>query len=239
MKNYYIMGIHSISEALKKFPERILCLYTVASTRGRKNTFLETVQKKRIPFRFVSKERLAQLVGSHSHQSFVAEMKPKKTPQLFSFIEQKETALILALDRISDPQNVGAIFRASECFGVDALLWSKNRGCPMTPVVSKTSSGASELVPYFIVSNLADTLKNLKKHGFEIVIADIGSEAVMFNEFSYAPKTVLVMGSEGKGIQPIIRKLADHIVKIPMKGSIDSLNVSQSAAVLLSRKVND
>lgn len=239
MKNYYIMGIHSITEALKKFPERILCLYTVASSKGRKHTLLETAQKRRVPSRFVSKEKLTQLVGSHSHQSFVAEMKPKKVTHLFSFFEKKESALILALDRISDPQNVGAIFRASECFEVDALLWSKNRGCPMTPVVSKTSSGASELVPYFIVSNLADTLKHLKKQGFEIVIADVGPDAKNVHEFSYASKTVLVMGSEGKGVQPIIRKLADHIVKIPMKGSIDSLNVSQSAAVLLSRKVDD
>ena len=239
MKSYYIMGICSITEVLKKFPERILSLYTVTSAKGRKHALLEHARKRGIPARFISKEKLSRLVGSHSHQSFIAAIKPRKVPRLYTFFEKKESALILALDRITDPQNVGAMFRACECFGVDALLWSKNRGCPMTPVVSKTSSGASELVPYFTVSNLAETLKTLKNKGFEIVIADVGMDAKNFCEFFYAPKTVLVMGSEEKGVGMVIRKLADHIVRIPMQGSIDSLNVSQSAAVLLSRKIGN
>ena len=135
------------------------------------------------------------------------------------------------LDSIFDPQNVGAILRAAECFGADAIITSKNRGCPMTPTVSKASAGASAFVPHVEVSNLADSAQRLQNEGFTLVVADMdGDENAVWPD-----KLLLVMGSEGTGVQPLLKKRADLIVRIPMYGKIASLNVAQACAVLLDR----
>ena len=137
------------------------------------------------------------------------------------------------LDSIFDPQNFGSLLRSAECFGVDGVIWSKNRGCELTPVVSKASVGASELLPLLCVSNLAETMRKFKKNGFWIVTAEIGEEAKSLDSFDFPEKTLLIMGSEGKGVQKLLSKEADSKVYLPMYGQIDSLNVSQAASVLL------
>ena len=139
----------------------------------------------------------------------------------------------MLLDSIFDPQNVGAILRSCECFGVDAVIISKIRGCSITPTVTKTSVGATELVPIAEVSNLTTTIEKFQKAGYWAVTAEISDKAIPLNTFEYPEKTVLILGSEGKGVQKIISKKADFHVFIPMLGRIDSLNVSQAAAVFM------
>lgn len=206
--SYWIMGKRCVAEVEKREPHRIIEILRTPKVRA---------------------EKLEKLVGSSSHQGVIARV--KKKPAL-GIDDLAGASRLLALDSIEDPQNVGAIFRAAECFGVDGLLWSKNRGAPMTPVVSKVSVGASEVVPYAIVSNLAESLRQLKDRGFWVVVADMGGEN--YQTLDLPEKTVLVMGSEHKGVRPLIAKLADLTVSIPLAGEIDSLNVSQAAAVLLS-----
>ena len=230
------MGVHAIQEVLRHAPRRILSIYTAVSesTKERKNALLEECAKRRIPIQRASFETLTKWVGSDSHQSFVAHVQARTFLDLEDFLERKEKAFVLMLDQIFDPQNFGAILRAAECFGVDAVLWSKNRGCDLTPLVAKVSCGASELMPLLRVSNLADALEKFKDAGYETVASVADPEALPLNEIEPAQKTLLIMGSEGEGIQPLLRKKADRKVYIPLAGKIESLNVAQATAVMLS-----
>jgi len=123
--------------------------------------------------------------------------------------------------------------RAAECFGVDAVLWSKNRGAPIGPVVSKVSVGASEIVRLCPVSNLHRALESLKEAGAWLSGAIIAPDAASLDRFEFPEKSVVVMGAEGEGIHQLIEKSLDFRVFIPMSGRIDSLNVSQATAVML------
>lgn len=227
------MGRNCISEVLKANPERLIEVFTCQKPGG--DELYTKLQKAGIKLIDRSKKQLEQMVESTSHQSYVAKVHKRANVDLKTFLkEEKSHSLVLMLDSIYDPQNLGAILRASECFGVDLVIFSKNRGADITPTVSKTSVGASELVRICPVSNLHDTLKILQKEGYWSVVADGSEKAQELNHFDFPEKTVLVMGSEGKGVQPLLKKCADFHVKIPMLGQIDSLNVSQATAVILS-----
>jgi 23S rRNA (guanosine2251-2'-O)-methyltransferase len=232
-RNYYIMGKNSIRELLRTSPERIIEVYTCQSSE--KDPLLGELSKKRIPLREVNKNKLTDMVNSDSHQSFVAAVKEKAPVDLKQFLKQTLShSLVVMLDSIYDPQNMGAILRAAECFGADLVVYSKNRGTDVTPVVTKTSSGATELVPICKVSNLAETVKLFQEAGYWAVAAEGGAKSSGIYSFDFPEKTLLILGSEGEGVQQILSKNADFHVSIPMLGQIDSLNVSQAAAVFLS-----
>lgn len=230
-RNYYIMGKNSIRELLRTFPERIIEVFTCHAS----DPLQAELSKLKIPIREVNKNKLTEMVNSDSHQSFVAAVKEKPLIDLKQFLKlEKKYSLVVMLDSIYDPQNMGAILRASECFGVDLVVYSKNRGTDITPVVTKASSGASELVPICKVSNLAETLKLFQEAGYWVVSAEGGSKSSDIYSFDFPEKTLLILGSEGEGVQQILSKIADFHVSIPMLGKIDSLNVSQASAVFLS-----
>lgn len=142
--------------------------------------------------------------------------------------------MIVALDGVSDPQNLGSVLRAAECFGAHAVLFPKDRGALVTPTVTKVSAGASEVVPWYAVSNLADWLQHAKDSGYWIVATTVGEEAQDLFAFDWPEKSIIVMGAEGKGIRLLTAKRADFFVTIPMSGRVDSLNISQAAAVVLA-----
>jgi 23S rRNA (guanosine2251-2'-O)-methyltransferase len=233
------MGKNSIRELLRTSPERIMEVYTCHTSE--KDPLQAELSKKRIPIREVNKNKLTEMVHSDSHQSFVAVVKEKPPVELKQFLKQatdKTHSLVVMLDSIYDPQNMGAILRAAECFAADLVVYSKNRGTDITPVVSKTSSGATELVPICKVSNLAETLKLFKEAGYWVVSAEGGSNSTSIYTFDFPEKTLLILGSEGEGVQQILSKNADFRISIPMLGQIDSLNVSQASAVFLSHYRN-
>jgi len=237
MKKHFrhIMGRNCILELLKSSPERIVEVYTCQKSPT--DALYKEIKRLRIPLIEMPKNTLSKLVESESHQSYVASVKERGQPSIKEFLknsEKKENSIVLMLDSIYDPQNLGAIIRAGECFGTDLILFSKNRGADITPVATKTSAGATELVPIVKVSNLADTLKAFQKAGFWAVAAEAKDGAESLNTFQFPNKTLLILGSEGKGIQPLLSKNCDFHVLIPMLGKIDSLNVSQAAAVFLS-----
>lgn len=230
-----VMGRNAIFEVLKSSPERIVEVYT--SQRDKTDELFAALLKQKITIREMTKHELSQLVQSESHQSYVAKVKGKQELSLSGFLQEtqeKETSLVVVLDSIFDPQNLGAIIRACECFGVDLIIFSKNRGSDITPVTTKTSAGATELVSILKVSNLVETVKALQKEGFWAVAAENKENAQSLYDFEFPEKTVLILGSEGKGIQPLLSKKCDFYISIPMLGRIDSLNVSQAAAVILS-----
>jgi 23S rRNA (guanosine2251-2'-O)-methyltransferase len=239
-KDQLIMGLHAISEVLQHTPERLLKIFTVPSksSQERKSSLLIDCEKRGVPIQYVSFDMLTKMAGSDSHQSFVAQLKSRKFYDIAEFLNEtgnQERCLVLMLSEIFDPQNFGAILRSAECFGVDGVVWSKNRGCDLTPMVAKASCGASELLRLIRISNLADALDKLKEADFEVVAAVAEPQALPLNQFRYSPKTILIVGSEGEGIQQLLRKKADRSLYIPTKGQIQSLNVAQATAVLLSR----
>ena len=175
------------------------------------------------------------MLSSESHQSFAALVKKRPSPSLVDLINaDTDTSMVLMLDSIYDPQNLGSILRAAECFNVDAVIWSKNRGADFSPVVSKASVGASELLPIIKVSNLSTSLKQLQKAGFWSVAASCSPPCEDLFTFDFPEKTVLIMGSEGKGLRQLISKNSDYHLRIPLFGKIDSLNVSQATSIILS-----
>ncbi|MBI3212030.1 MAG: 23S rRNA (guanosine(2251)-2'-O)-methyltransferase RlmB [Simkania negevensis] len=229
---HWIMGKNCLEELLKSAPERIITVFS----NKKEDPLCEAIQEKGISLRLVSKETLYSMVDSDSHQSFVAKVKEKEEITLKEFLKdsnEKEKSLVLLCDSIFDPQNLGAIIRASECFGIDALLYSKNRGAPLSAVVAKASVGASEILPLLSVSNLRDAMKKFQDEGYQAVVAEKREGSSLYG-FTFPEKTLLIVGSEGKGVQKILRETADYSVEIPLFGRIDSLNVSQATTLFLS-----
>lgn len=202
----------------------------------RAQELLRFAERQGVGVRKVTLAELNRLCESEAHQSFAAVLEQGgglELKQLISQLGGKERALLLLLDSINDPHNFGAILRAAECFGADAVIYSKNRGSPLSPVVSKVSAGASELVPLCEVANLAEAARKLKKAGFWLVACDVSREATALPKFEFPQQSVLILGSEGKGPQKLLLEQADFRLYIPMLGKLDSLNVSQAAAVTL------
>lgn len=230
-----IMGRNCIAEVLNFAPERIVEVYT--SQKNENDDLCKRLFNKKIPVLERSKKQLSQMVESESHQGYVAAVKERGYPSIKEFLEKNramEKSLVLMLDSIFDPQNLGAILRAAECFHVDLVIYSKNRGSDITPSVTKASAGASELVPICKVSNLAETMHMFQKEGFLALAADVGEKAQSLYEFKFPEKALIVMGSEGAGLQPLLNKKCNFHVKIPMQGRIDSLNVSQATSIILN-----
>lgn len=228
----WVVGRNPVREVVKAAPERVKEIL-LSPTLTRSND-LNLPQNLKV--REVDVEELDEIAGHAQHQGCIARITPKAPLALKDLIEdltEKDDAIVLALDNIQDPQNFGSILRAAECFGVAAVLYSRNRGSGLTPAASKASAGASELVDLVEVANLVDALEKLKKENFWVVATAIDSEAQKASSFDFPKKTVLVMGSEGAGVQPLVLKRADFKVYIEMFGSVDSLNVSQATAVLL------
>ncbi|MBP9841331.1 MAG: 23S rRNA (guanosine(2251)-2'-O)-methyltransferase RlmB [Simkaniaceae bacterium] len=220
MKCQMILGKRALLEVFRSDKERILEVFTG-------NDPVE-FQKMGMKARRVNKQLLLEMAGTEHHQGVVARVVRRPSLPLSSFFDKQ---LLLALDGVIDPQNMGAILRTAEGFGVEGVIWSRNRCCGMTPAVSKASAGASEVIPFSEVSNLAEALRTLKDEGFSVAVADMGGDEGV----NFPDKLILVMGSEEKGVQPLIRKMADWVVGITMRGQISSLNVSVATAVFLDR----
>lgn len=234
-----VIGRNAVIETLKHSPERIEeILYARGVDKKGAEDIFSLIHQSSVPARAVDRDKLAELSGSSSHQGFVANLQPRDYQELKVFLKERkdqEQSLVVLVDSISDPQNFGTILRAAECLGADSVIFSKNRGCDVTPTVTKASVGASELMPLIRVSNLADALGKCKKAGYWAVAAAVGEGAEDLAEFDFPRKAIVMLGAEGGGLQPLLVQSADFKVAIPMFGSIDSLNVSQATAVLLSQ----
>lgn len=224
-------------ELLLKDPQRISVLLVVKQEAGdrRKAELFELAQSKGVKVASVSAKDLDQLSAGTPHQSFgaVVESSQLELKDLLADLRDRTSALLVLVDAIQDPHNFGAVLRASECMGVDGVIYSRNRGAGLTAAVSKSSAGASELVTLVEVGNLAEACRKIQEAGFWLVGAEHREGAKGVSEFQFPERTALLLGSEGSGIQPLIRKRLDFAVEIPLFGQIDSLNVSQAAAIAL------
>ena len=234
-----VIGRRALQEIVRHACERIERVFVADGRAERSSGFtalLDEIEQSGVVCRAVCDEELDNLAHTSSHQGFVVILKERSACDFKSFLKEckeLDEGLVLMLDSVFDPQNLGAILRAAECFGADAVIWSRNKGCGLSPSATKAAAGASELVRCFQVSNLVESLKKIKHAGFWAVATDAGTGAQSLHGFDFSQKTVLAIGSEGKGLSPLLLKECDFRVKIPMLGKIESLNVSQAAATFL------
>lgn len=234
------MGRNCLQEILLHAPHKIKRVMIAQTQKGsqKKDVLISLIEEKKIVHTFMSKDALSAMVHSDSHQSFIAQIDADNFLGMHDLkMRMHNDAFFVALDNIYDPHNFGAILRSCEGFGVDGVIYSKNRGVGITPVVAKTSSGAVAFVPLYEIANLATTLQAMQKEGFEIVTTTCEkNKGVLLQHFKFSSKCVLVMGSEGKGVSSLIEKRADHFISIPMKGNISSFNVSVATSICLFAK---
>lgn len=198
---------------------------------------LAVIRNKKIPSTFVELEYMNNLVGNGNHQGIVAEAEPHSycsVDEIINSSKGKKQPLILILDEIEDPQNFGAIIRSADAFSVDGIIIKSKNQVPLNWTVAKVSTGAIEYVKVAQVSNLNNVIDKLKDNGFWIYAAD-GSGEKSYEKVDYSGSVALIVGSEGRGISQLVLKNSDFIVKIPMTGHVNSLNVSVSTGILLAR----
>ena len=198
---------------------------------------LSAISKKGISPKRVDLDTLNKMSGNGNHQGIIVEVFPHEYSSVEEILKSangKKQPLILILDEIEDPQNFGAILRSADAFSVDGVIIKSKNQVPLNWTVAKVSTGAIEYVKVAQVSNLSNVIRTLKDHGFWIYAADgLGNDS--YEKVDYSGAVALVVGSEGRGISQLVLKNSDFIIKIPMTGHVNSLNVSVSTGILLSR----
>jgi 23S rRNA (guanosine2251-2'-O)-methyltransferase len=195
---------------------------------------LELAKKARIDVVMCSRSKLDALANGN-HQGIVAQIKEYKVytiDEILSSVENGKTPLLVMCDGLEDPHNLGAILRTADAVGVDGVIIGKHRSVSLTPTVAKVSTGAIDTVKVAQVTNLTQTLKELKKAGFWVCGAD-SEKASDYRQANLTAPLVLVVGSEGFGLSRLVKEQCDFTVKIPMIGKVSSLNASVATAVLL------
>ena len=236
-KSIHIYGFHSIEAQLKSNPECILNVFVQSGrpdSRSSKITSILSTQK--INFSKVNKNKLDRLAKGELHQGIVAEVILPQLPgheALIEFVTKlSSNPLILMLDSIQDPRNLGACLRCANAAGVDCVVVNKDGSAPINAVVHKTSSGAINQLKIFQVTNLVRTINALKDKKLWVLGLD-GRAATSIYDVNLIDSTVIVMGAEGKGLRQLIKKTCDQLVTIPMIGNVESLNVSVATGIAL------
>ena len=236
MEQDLIFGVNPILEKLRVAPEEIS---KILLTRGPLRSTLKSLEtdarKLQIEIQFVDAKDLDYLAHGQNHQGALARVRAYSYAP-FSELEcttsEARSQTVLILDGITDPRNFGAILRTAEAVGAGAIIIPKDRSVRITPVVFKASAGAVNHLRIYRLTNLRRALMSLKNSGFWIVGLDANATET-YDSKEYPNKLGIVLGSEGKGLRPLITKQCDYLVRIPMKGKISSLNVSVAAAILL------
>jgi 23S rRNA (guanosine2251-2'-O)-methyltransferase len=237
MDDDLLIGVNPIIEKLKTSPEEILLILLA---RGKLRSILKSIesdaQRLKITIHYLEAKELDHLAQGGNHQGVLARV---RAHSYASFSQLEEIAAsepspekILILDGITDPRNFGAILRTAEAVGVRHIIIPKDRSVGITPAVYKASAGAISHLRVYRVTNLRRAISLLKAKGFWIVGLDADAKQD-YDGQQYPKKLGIVLGSEGRGIRPLISKECDYLVRIPMKGKISSLNVSVAGAVLL------
>ena len=228
-----IFGKNAIKEAMAA--NRLIKAYLVDGFSDK--NILSMLRDKKVNIQYLSTKEMTNLCNGGSHQGIAAEIKPYEYYSLEYVLKKAEAVerpIILLLDGIEDPHNLGAILRSADVFGVSGVIISKHNQVSLNATVAKTSAGAINYVPVVLVNNLNQTIDKLKKAGYWIISTD-GSATTSYNDLKYDFKSVVVIGSEGYGVSSLVLKNSDYIVKIPMFGHVNSLNASVAAGILMAR----
>lgn len=237
----YLFGVHAVQSILKNQPERVLRLFLQQGRRDETIIALEKLaQEKAISIEVISRIQLEQYVNNANHQGVVALCTKVLiyTESELSFLLDKLSSppFILLLDGVQDPHNLGACFRSADAAGVHVIIAPKDKSVGITPVVSKVASGAVETIPFVQVTNLVRTMETLKERGIWIYGA-AGDASKTLYEMDLRGPLALVLGAEGTGLRRLTREHCDDVLKIPMYGSIASLNVSVATGIFLFEAV--
>ena len=229
-----IYGIHAVEAALRNQPENVLQVFVQQGRNDKRiKKILDIAKNSGVSLQSISNEKLKEKCPRARHQGVVAEIRAGRsgTVTLDDMLE-KESLLLLVLDEVQDPHNIGACLRTADAIGVDAVVVSKNRSPALTPVIRNVASGAAETVPYIMVSNIARVLEKIKDNNVW-VMGTSGDASHTIYDCKVNNRLALVMGSEGKGMRRLTREACDELVSIPMQGSVESLNISVATAVCL------
>lgn len=232
---HYIYGINAVTEALKA-RGRAFEWVGMAKERHdlRLQRLIEDCRKLAIPIRFVQRTELDRMAGNAAHQGVVAVTSAKQYNDLDDVIAAKrgDYSLVVVLDGVEDPHNLGAILRTADAAGADGVVIPERRAAGVTGTVTKASAGASEHLPIAKVTNIARTVEELKDRNIWTVGLDEHGQQT-YDALDYKMDCALVLGAEGKGLHDLVKKKCDFLVSIPMLGKVPSLNVSVAAAVVL------
>jgi 23S rRNA (guanosine2251-2'-O)-methyltransferase len=231
-----------VQALLENAPERVLELQALSTREdARLNPIVQMARQLGLTVAFRDRSALDQLAEGGRHQGVVArvrERQPGDDNDLAELLDGlTEPALLLILDAVTDPHNLGACLRTAEAAGVHAVVAPRDKAAGLTPVVRKVACGAAELVPFMQVTNLARTLKQLKEQGIWVVGTSLEDGAKPFFDTDLKAPVAIVMGAEGSGLRRLTAELCDHLAYIPMAGQIESLNVSVAAGVALFEAV--
>ncbi|EMI4156709.1 23S rRNA (guanosine(2251)-2'-O)-methyltransferase RlmB [Vibrio parahaemolyticus] len=240
MSNEFIYGIHAVKAVLEREPERFIEAYVLKGRQDdRLMPILNDLQVCGVSIQQMTRKTLDDKAHGANHQGIIARVKPAKQlneNDIDDILAQHETPLLLVLDGVTDPHNLGACLRNADAAGVAAIIVPKDRSAPMNATVSKVACGAAEVVPLIRVTNLARTMRSLQEQGIWFV----GTAGEATHDIYQAKLTgplAIVMGAEGDGMRRLTRETCDDLIKIPMAGSVSSLNVSVASGICLFEAV--
>ncbi len=235
MTSKLLFGFHAVTVRLKTAPQSVLEIHIDATRRDqRMRQFVARAQEAGARMIESDDERLQKMCGTHRHQGVVAMVQPmaqvRSLDDLLDSIE--EPPLLLVLDGVTDPHNLGACLRVADGAGAHAVIAPKDHAVGVNATVAKVASGAAETVPYFMVTNLARSLNELKERDIRIVGTSEDATQTLYDIDLKGP-VALVLGAEGPGMRQLTRKTCDELVSIPMRGAVESLNVSVASGLCL------
>ena len=233
-----IAGPHAVIEAIRA--GRVIKRLSISNERGTQtgpvNDLIQEAQNRGIFIRYVDPMEISRISPIESHQGVVAIAEGKPGVELDEFLEHldglNEPALVLIIDSLQDPQNFGVLLRSAEGTGVDGVVIPKHRAVGLTPAVAKTSAGASEHLMIAEVANLRQAIDAIKEKGIWVVATDESGD-LLYDEVDYRGPTAMVIGGEAEGIRRLVLEGADQVVRIPMEGSVASLNAAAAGTVVL------
>ena len=230
-----LVGFHAVTGRLRQKADTISEIYVDAERNdGRARDLRKMAEKAGVRVIPVDAKRLDGMAGGARHQGVVAQAQPLDMPQFIEDVleDLQEPPLLLILDGVQDPHNLGACLRVADGAGAHAVIAPKDRSVGLTTAAIKVASGAAETVPYIVVTNLARTMRDLKDRNIWLVGTDDAAPKTIYEE-KLDGAIGLVMGAEGEGLRRLTRENCDLLVSIPMRGSVESLNVSVASGVCL------
>jgi len=229
-----VFGFHAVLSRLRSDPASVVEIFLdEARQDARARDLAAAAERAHVRLMRVPVKRLDGFYGGGRHQGVVARIELKHLESsLDEVLEKKEKPLLLVLDGVTDPHNLGACLRVANAAGADAVIAPKDRAAGITPAVSKVASGAAEATPYLMVTNLARTLAELKERNIWVLGTDERAEKSVY-ESDIPDSVAWVLGAEGEGMRRLTRESCDVLVRIPMSGAVESLNVSVAAGVVL------
>ena len=232
-----LYGFHAVGVRLKTAPTSVIEIYFEATRRdARMRQFIERAKEANVRLIEADGSRLSKLCGNHGHQGVVARVEPlaqvTSLDDLLDSLPSDQPPLLLVLDGITDPHNLGACLRVADGAGAHAVIAPKDHAVGVNATVAKVASGAAETMPYFMVTNLARTLNELKERNIWVIGTSDDAPKTLYQVDLKGP-TALVLGAEGAGMRQLTRKTCDELVSLPMRGAVESLNVSVASGVCL------